>query len=547
MGFQKLKTFATKLSPMKVYCGDSRRNIQFQWRPFLAILLQGLLPTVSEDHRCGVTAAKASVKLMLYYANPSSYSKFYDLLGYVIMTLFVALGEEVLVCELLEDLIFVVTVAEDRESGCGMMQTVNEELVSKLLLVLIDMLVDIDADPNWGNATSDDENEGEFSSCGYAMESLDRLAIALGGNVIVLSCPLSLFNFLHNEVWEIRHAAVTAIGLISEGCSKVIVVSSKDMEQLVETIVKLIHDEHPRRGMTMMKEAALETLASLAISSQEDSAYIFDSIMPYLKVILLTATKDASRMLLAKSLECLTMITVAVGNLAILDYVEKTMQILRADFIPYLSVSMPIVLKSATLKNYLSVPNDSDTDDSDDESTIKVAAGNKNIGIRSALVEEKALACHMRCYFAAELKEGMHLWVNEVVSALVPNLTFKYSAEVRMAAIPAMPLLLNSAACAMTNRFPVTGFGKSPVQKLSDTIITALLDALKKIGICLGTLVKKLKASFLPLFDKFFPYVSLMYYEEWIPLLPRVYYHKNPDVPQIVATAIGIYLKFTNV
>ncbi|KAJ8551721.1 hypothetical protein K7X08_021736 [Anisodus acutangulus] len=230
------------------------------------------------------------------------------------------------------------------------------------------MLVDIDDDPNWGNATSDDENEGDFSSCGYAMESLDRLAIALGGNVIVPSGPLSLFNFLHNEVWEIRHAAVPAIGLISEGCSKVIVVSSKDMEQLVETIVKLILDEHPRvrwatiraigqlskylsphfqeqyhqqvlpslievlddfdnprlqRGMTMMKEAALETLASLAISSQEDSAYIFDSIMPYLKVILLTATKDASRMLLSKSLECLTMITVAVGNLAILDYVEK--------------------------------------------------------------------------------------------------------------------------------------------------------------------------------------------------------------------------------
>ncbi|KAJ8526273.1 hypothetical protein K7X08_028750 [Anisodus acutangulus] len=761
------------------------------------------MPTVSEDHRCGVTAAKASVKLMLYYANPSSYSKFYDLLGYVIMTLFVELGEEVLVCELLEDLIvlagvetalfraqidvvfesmvglavnlelveklrqlaieFVVTVAEDRESGCGMMQTVNEELVSKLLLVLIDMLVDIDDDPNWGNATSDDENEGEFRSCGYAMESLDRLAIALGGNVIVPSCPSSLFNFLHNEVWEIRHAAVTAIGLISEGCSKVIVVSSKDMEQLVETIVKLIHDEHPRvrwaairaigqlskylcphfqeqyhqqvlpalievlddfdnprlqtratsaillfshncsadvlklylhkivsklvmflqRGMTMMKEAALETLASLAISSQEDSAYIFDSIMPYLKVILLTATKDASRMLLAKSLECLTMITMAVGNLAILDYVEKItaalislqetdmevedpmrcllLQVwgrlckcLGADFIPYLSVSIPIVLKSATLKNYLSVPNDSDTDDSDDESTIKVAAGNKNIGIRSVLVEEKALACHMLCCFAAELKEGMHLWVNEVVSALVPNLTFKYSAEVRMAAIPAMPLLLHSAACAMTNRFPVTGFGTSPVQKLSDTIITALLDALKKelniqiqarlleafnesiqipgsrlskhqaekivdgiskvlstcsyhkterekrveehnnlreqellkeeaeqhlticrnIGICLGTLVKKLKASFLPHFDKFLPYVSLMwsndrtaeerrivvhlfrdiaeqcredafrYYEEWIPLLPRVYYHKNPDVPQIVATAIGICAEF---
>lgn len=31
----------------------------------------------------------------------------------------------------------------------------------------------------------------------YAMESLDRLAIALGGDIVVPSCPACLFNFLH--------------------------------------------------------------------------------------------------------------------------------------------------------------------------------------------------------------------------------------------------------------------------------------------------------------------------------------------------------------
>lgn len=52
------------------------------------------------------------------------------------------------------------------------------------------------------------------------MESLDRLAIVLGDEV--LNCPLCLFKFLHDVEWRIRHAAVTAIGLISEGCSKVV-------------------------------------------------------------------------------------------------------------------------------------------------------------------------------------------------------------------------------------------------------------------------------------------------------------------------------------
>lgn len=40
---------------------------------------------------------------------------------------------------------------------------------------------------------------------------------------------------------------------------------------------------------------------------------------------------------------------------------------LGADFLPYLSVSMPVVLKSSQLKNYLSVSNDSDTEDSDSD------------------------------------------------------------------------------------------------------------------------------------------------------------------------------------
>uniref|UniRef100_M1CW37 Karyopherin-beta 3 variant n=1 Tax=Solanum tuberosum TaxID=4113 RepID=M1CW37_SOLTU len=701
--------------------------------PYVDFLIEGftdLMPTILEDHRCRVAAARASVKLILYYSTPASYCKFYGLLEHVIVTLFVAIGEEDLVCSLLEDLIvlvgvetavfkvnigvvvkymvriaensklgeklrqlsieFIVTLAEDREIGCGMMQMVPKEEVTKLLSVLIVMLVHIKDDPCWGNANSDDENEGQLSMCSYAMESLDRLAIALGGSVIVPCCAVGLFDLFHDQNWRIRHAAVTAIGLISEGCSKALLL---EMEKLVQTIVKLIHDEHPRvcwakirtigqlstylspcfqeqyhqqllralievlddidnprlqtraasaiqlfsqncsadvlkpylhntvrklvgflqRGTAMMKEASLATLASLAISSQEDSAYLYDSLMPYLKVILETVTNDTSRTLLAKSMECITMAAMAVGNLAINDYVEKVTAVLislhetqtviedpmrrllllecgrlckflGADFLPYLSLVMPVALKSALLKNYLSVSDNSDTDDSDYESMIKATAGNKKIGIRAALLEEKALACHMLCFFSTELKEGLHLWVNEVVSALVQNLTFKFSEEIRMAAVSAMPLLLNSASCAMKKGLLVTGHGKSPVQKLSDTIISSLLDALKKvpgsclskhqaekfvdgiskvlsrcsyrkterekrakehtdsreqellkeeaeqhlticrnIGICLGTMVKKLKASFLPHFDKFLPYVSLMW---------------------IVATAIGICAEF---
>lgn len=44
-----------------------------------------------------------------------------------------------------------------------------------------------------------------------------------------------------------------------------------------------------------------------------------------------------------------------------------------------------------------------------------------------------------------------------------------------------MALLLHSADFAVRKGLPVTGCGKPPVQKLFDSIIPALLDALQKV------------------------------------------------------------------
>ncbi|KAF3624047.1 hypothetical protein FXO37_31564 [Capsicum annuum] len=155
---------------------------------------------------------------------------------------------------------------------------VLNEKVTKLLLVLIDMLVHIGDDPCWGDAANDDGNEGELSMCIYGKESLARLAIALGGSVIVPNLPSTIFNFLDHEDWQIHYSVVTAIGVISEGCSK--------------------------SGMTIMNEAALATLGFLAIQSQ---------------LLLVIQVKSS----MPNTWERITMITMEVGNLAIVDLVAK--------------------------------------------------------------------------------------------------------------------------------------------------------------------------------------------------------------------------------
>ncbi|PHU21498.1 hypothetical protein BC332_06605 [Capsicum chinense] len=163
-----------------------------------------LMPIISEDHQCGVFAAKATVKLIMYFSNPASYSKFYELLSQVLVIFSVALREEELVCSLLEDMIVLAGVETaffevhlDVVIMCMVRLAENLELGAKLSQLAVEFVVTVAED-------RDDKD------------------------------------------WKIHHAAVTAIGVISVGCSNVIVISSKNMEYILQAIVKLIRDKHPR-------------------------------------------------------------------------------------------------------------------------------------------------------------------------------------------------------------------------------------------------------------------------------------------------------------
>jgi hypothetical protein len=44
-----------------------------------------------------------------------------------------------------------------------------------------------------------------------------------------------------------------------------------------------------------------------------------------------------------------------------------------------------------------------------------ITLGDKRIGIRTSLLEEKATACSMLCCYADELKEGFFPWIDQVL------------------------------------------------------------------------------------------------------------------------------------
>ncbi|KAG6520022.1 hypothetical protein ZIOFF_017051 [Zingiber officinale] len=314
-----------------------------------------------------------------------------------------------------------------------------------------------------------------------------------------MRCPLSLELYCNDTA----HAS-SAVLNFCENCTPDIL--TPYLDGIVGKLLVLLQN-----GNQMVQEGALTALASVADSSQEQFQKYYDAVMPYLKVILMNATNKSNRMLRAKSMECISLVGMAVGKEKFRDDAKQVMEVLMAlqgsqmetddpttsymlqawarlckclgqDFLPYMNVVMPPLLQSAQLKpdvTITSAGSDDDIEDSDDESVETITLGDKRIGIRTSVLEEKATACNMLCCYADELKEGFYPWIDQVAPTLVPLLKFYFHEEVRKAAVAAMPELLRSAKLAV-EKGQAQGRDESYVKQLSDYIIPALVEALQK-------------------------------------------------------------------
>lgn len=592
-----------------------------------AVFLQCLSSSASPDVR--IAALNATINFVQCLSNSSDRDRFQDLLPAMMRTLMEALnsGQEATAQEALELLIelagteprflrrqlvdvvgsmlqiaeaesleegtrhlaieFVITLAEARERAPGMMRKLPQ-FISRLFAILMKMLLDIEDDPAWHSAETEDEDAGESSNYSVGQECLDRLSISLGGNTIVPVASEQLPAYLAAPEWQSHHAALIALAQIAEGCSKVMI---KNLEQVVTMVLNSFQDPHPRvrwaainaigqlstdlgpdlqvqyhqrvlpalaaamddfqnprvqahaasavlnfsenctpdilkpyldgvvtkllvllqNGKQMVQEGALTALASVADSSQEHFQKYYDTVMPYLKAILVNANDKSNRMLRAKSMECLSLVGMAVGKEKFRDDAKQVMEVLMSlqgsqmetddpttsymlqawarlckclgqDFLPYMSVVMPPLLQSAQLKpdvTITSADSDNELEESDDECMETITLGDKRIGIKTSVLEEKATACNMLCCYADELKEGFFPWIDQVAPTLVPLLKFYFHEEVRKAAVSAMPELLRSAKLAV-EKGQAQGRNESYIKQLSDYIVPALVEALHK-------------------------------------------------------------------
>ena len=132
-------------------------------------------------------------------------------------------------------------------------------------------------------------------------------------------------------------------------------------------------------GHRMVQESALTALASVADNAQTAFAKYYSTVLPFLKQILVGAAGKEHRMLRAKAMECISLVGMAVGKERFAKDAREVMDMLMQlqaggfedddttasymqqawtrlckclgrDFIQYLQVVMPPLLKSAQLK-----------------------------------------------------------------------------------------------------------------------------------------------------------------------------------------------------
>ncbi|XP_052308240.1 uncharacterized protein LOC127905216 [Populus trichocarpa] len=348
-------------------------------------------------------------------------------------------------------------------------------------------------------------------------------------------------HHMYHQYWQSRHAAVLSLGIVAERCSslkesihswdqmagRIIRSVKEDMhpcvrltalytikqfsknlkpefqdqyrDQVLPALTKAMDDfNYPRVQVqaysalfeftsnctpSILNPYLKEIVTKLLKELRDQFAEYYSTVMPYLKVIMMTAKKELDHNLLANSVDCITMVWMAVGKEKIRDDTDMAWarlgKCLGKEFKPYMSVSIPRLLRSAKIGSYVLIPENPDNVDESDGSIRALILGERKIWIKTKVLEEKVAACKGLYLLADELKDGLSVWIEEVAQTLVPFLNFLLNEEIRRVAASAMPVLLKSSKEAK-QKGNLELSDESPFEKLCSDVLPALVKALSK-------------------------------------------------------------------
>jgi len=128
------------------------------------------------------------------------------------------------------------------------------QFVEQVFPLCMMLMLDIEEDEEWADDYEDDEME--LTNYDVGLESLDRLALSIGGKLVQPVAFNIIPQFLNQNTWKHKHAGLMAIAQTAEGCMDQYEAHLKD---LVNMVLKMFKDAHPR-----VRYAAIHCAAQLS-------------------------------------------------------------------------------------------------------------------------------------------------------------------------------------------------------------------------------------------------------------------------------------------
>eukprot|EP01130_Rhizamoeba_saxonica_P013734 TRINITY_DN589_c0_g2_i1.p1 TRINITY_DN589_c0_g2~~TRINITY_DN589_c0_g2_i1.p1 ORF type:complete len:1097 (-),score=272.59 TRINITY_DN589_c0_g2_i1:62-3352(-) len=282
------------------------------------------------------------------------------------------------------------------------------------------------------------------------------------------STVLPRFIELMEDVQNPKVQSHTAAALINF-CEKF--EQSNVLEQYLEPLLKNLLALIQNSNSKNVVEQTITAIAAVAGCAGDLFIPYYDIFIPVLKSIFTNSPGQENNVVRANTIECISLIAVAVGKQKFLPDAPAVMQLLQAgnavlsdpkddsaeyylqswtricsclgeDFVQFLPPVMPTIIASAEKESAVSV---GVSDDHDSPGWDYLKLGDVRIGVHTSALEEKATACNMLFCFASELREGFFPYVDQVARIMVPLMKFFYHDRVRLSSMAIMPHLLNSA------------------------------------------------------------------------------------------------------
>ena len=131
--------------------------------------------------------------------------------------------------------------------------------VDSLFPFCMTLMLDLEHDDEeWASTFVEDEMD--LTNYDVGLESLDRMSLALGGDLVQPVAFKYIPQFLSNAEWKHRHTGLMTISQTAEGCYEQY---ENHLDQIIQMVVSLFNDPHPR-----VRYAAIHCSAQLSTDFQ---------------------------------------------------------------------------------------------------------------------------------------------------------------------------------------------------------------------------------------------------------------------------------------